>query len=355
METGFIDWTKDDLNLYVFKKQGGQYNLTDIQSIPLEGNLKLKPETLAKLKITDIENIHLSIPSELLTLREVDFPFTDRAKIRDTISYELEGLLLGSTGDYSIDHIVTGSSENSSRVLAVCMEKTELRKIIDMFSSAGIEPKVISSIDLSLAGGEVEKLLDTLGGNREIRIEAAKKELLNPSINFRQDELAYTGDIERLIKGLKFTAVLILILLILLGTFSYLRLYSAKKEYSFLTEEMHNLYRSVFPEDKKIIDAERQFKGNLNTLKKKKAVLVGIPVLDILREIAALKNDSITLHEFSSDGKNILIKGVALSFQDVELFKNSLSTSFDTVRVIDSKASADEKIDFTIIMKEKSV
>jgi hypothetical protein len=87
---------------------------------------------------------------------------------------------------------------------------------------------------------------------------------------------------------------------------------------------------------------------------KKKAALLGIPVLDILLDIAKLKDKNITLHEFKADRENIIIKGTATSFEDIELFKNTLSSSFVSVKVLDSKASSDKKVMFTIAMKERT-
>ncbi len=353
MSTVFIDWTEISLNIYVFDKQGGQYKMSDSRSVDIEG--ELKPESLNSLIKTGIDNIHLSIPSNLLTLREQSFPFSDKDKIKETISYKLQGILLGDTDDYSIDHIVIESDEIGSKVLAVCLEKIKLQEIIDMFSSAGLEPKVITSLDLRLSEGKGENLFGETTSDKEIRAEVACDEILNPSINLRQDELAYTGDIEKFKKSLRLTAILALILLIVLGAISTLRLITLNNEHKLLTNGMQGIYRQVFPEDKKIIDVERQLKGNINMLMKKKAALGGIPVLDMLRDIAVHKNNNITLYEFNADEKNVLIKGTAKSFEDVESLKKNLASAFYNVKVISSDASADKKINFTIIMQEKPV
>ncbi len=311
---------------------------------------------MASLIKTNIETVYLSVPLNFLTLRELDFPFSDKNKIMDTISYELEGVLLGDIREYSIDHTIIESAESRSKVLAVCLEKTRLRDIIDVFSSAGLEPKVVTSVDLRISRGKGEKLLEEPTSNRKIREEASREELLNPSVNLRQYELAYTGDIERFKNNLKLSGALALILLILVGALAALRLVTVKKDYKSLTKEVHTIYKNVFPGDKKIIDVERQLKGNLNILMEKKTVLGGIPVLDILRTIAVNKNnDNITLYEFSADGKNILIKGIATSFEDVESLKKNLASAFHKVKVMSSDATADKKINFTIIMQEKTV
>lgn len=351
MKIGFIDWTEEELNLYVFEKDGEILEHIDSHSVPIENDLNQL--LITSLLKDSIENIYLSIPLNLLTLREKSFPFSDRDKIRDTIAFELEGLLLGNISDYSVEHVIIESGDSGSKVMAVCLEKTRLSEIIDVFSSAGIDPKVVTSIDLWLYGGKAEYILEKPISDKTLRIEAAKQELTSPSINLRQDELAYTGDIEKFRKNLKSSAILILIFLIILGANSIFGLASAKNKNISLTKQINTIYRNVFPKDKKIVDLTRQFRGHLNRLKSKKASLGGIPVLDILGAVAENSGKNITLNEFNADGKNIILKGTAKSFEDVESAKNMLSSTFDNVRVTKSSADTDKQIGFTIVMKER--
>lgn len=351
MRIGFIDWINEKLSLYVFEKKGSQYTLIDTISLPLEG--KLNQSSLTSLVKTNIEHIYLSVPINLLSLRELTFPFSDKNKIKDTISYELDGIVLGNISDYSIDYLITETSEQGSRVLAACMEKTKLKEIIDLFSSIGLEPVVITSIDLRVSSRNIEMLFESPALGEEIRAEASREELINPLINLRQEELAYKGDIERIRKSLRLTGVLVVLLLLILGSATSIRLISLKKENTLLTKEINTIYRDAFPEDTKIVDTIKQFKGNLNSLIEKKTILGGMPVLEIILNIANLKNKNITLSEFSADEETILIKGTTLSFEDVDSFKNTLSSSFREIRVVDSKASPDKKINFSITMREK--
>lgn len=353
MKTGFIDWTEKEINLYFFEKSGHSFELIDSTSVPVED--ELNPEQLIPFLKRGMDNTYVSVPIDLLTLREMEFPFSDRDKIRDTISFELEGLLLGDTSDYSINHIILESLDTGSKVLAVCLEKERIRGIIDMFSAAGIDPRVITSIDLWLYGGRGENLLGKPISDKNVRAETARQELANPSINLRSGELAYTGDIEKFKKRLRLTAALVLILLVIIGINSTFRLNKAKDTHAFMQRKLHSIYRAVYPEDKKIIDVRRQFEGNLNSLKKKKEILAGVPILEMLLDIAKQGNQNVTLHEFNSDANNIIIKGTASSFEDVETMRNSLSAKFKTVKVMDSSATADKKINFTIVMQERSV
>lgn len=351
MKTGMIDWTDHSLTLFIFLKKGNQYEQVDTRSAALENGLT--PDVLRSVIPADLEEIHLSIPISLLTLRKHAFPFSEREKIRDTIAFELDGVLLGSPDDYAIDHIVTGEHDTGSEVLAVCLEKTKLREIIDIFASAGAEPGVVTSIDLGLSGGRHDNLLDKTDGDASKRADAAQREVANPTVNLRLGELAYTGDIDRIRQRLKWSALLILIFFALIGAHTSLKYLTARNENRSLSRQIETLYRGVFPEDKKIVDAARQFRANVNVVNKKRDLLLGIPVLDILRSLALQKDTRATLHEFSADSKNIVIKGTTGSFEDVEAVKNSLLGHFSDVRVSDSKATADNKISFTIIMQEQ--
>ncbi len=351
--TGFIDYTDGKISLYFFEKNNGRYRLTDTASVTFEG--EPDQSVLASLVVPGIEHIFLSIPADILSLRELDFPFSDRSKIKDTIPFELEGLLLGNTDDYSIDYLVTESSESNCRVLAACIEKTKLKDIIDLFSSVGLEPAVITSIDLRLHSNNIENIYETPSVDESKRSEAAGDELISPSINLRQKELAYKGDIELIKKSLRFTGILVLLLILVLGANITAKLISIKKDISLISGSIDAAYRDTFPSETKVINASRQFKGKLNSLRKKKDVFVGVPVLDVLLNIATIKNSSVVLDELNIDKENILLKGTAISFKKVDAFKTSLSSPFNDVKVIDSKSSPENKISFSIIMKLRTL
>lgn len=352
MKTGFIDWTENVLNFYIFEKQAGQYQLSDSSSFPLKGTPDI--EALMSLPSAGCDRICLSVPPNLLSLREQTFPFSDRDKISDTISFELEGVLLGSITDYVMDHIIIESYETGTRVLAVCMEKSKLKSIIDTLASAALDPKLITSLDARLCEGKSEVLLEANISDPAVRAEAARQEVTAPLINLRRNELAYMGDIVKFVGRLRITAMLVLVLMIVLAVNFTLIFMDQKKEHKMLSDRTEAFYRQVFPEDKKIIDADRQFKGNINMLIKKKSALGGVPVLDIMKDIAEKNTGNITLNEFNADGKNIIIKGTAGSFEEVEALKNRIATLYKEVKVADSGATADKKINFTIVMQEKT-
>ncbi len=353
MKTCLIDWTENDLHIYSFEKKRGHFILSDITSVPYEGDLN--QDILSSAITSHPENIILSIPVNSLSVREVLFPFNNKTKINDTIAYELEGLLLASTDDYTIDHIVTESTENESRVLAVCIKKRRLSEIIETFSSIGLEPRIITSLDIRLSGGSTDRLINKTFAEKEVRAEAAKEEITSPILNLRKDEFSYVKDLKRIKKTFQLSFILILFLLLIFGINTTFKFISLKEEHTLLKKNIHNAYQKSFPDDRKVLDPVRQFKGNLNRLSEKKSVLAGLDVLDTLRSIANLKSNGIILHEFNADEMNIIIKGTAGSFEEVESYNNSLSISFDNIRITDSKASTDKMISFSMAMKGKQI
>jgi type II secretory pathway component PulL len=351
MKTCFLDWTEDELHVYLFEKKRGKYILSDTATVPMEGEFSV--ETLPAAIPSSYDNVFLSIPGTQLSIREISFPFHDKSKIKNTISYELEGLLLGNASDYCIDHIIIESSEDESRVLALCMEKARLGELISSLSSAGLDPRVITSLDIRMTEGKSDRILSHMENDAGTREQAAREEVVKPTFNLRQDELSYVRDIERFRKVVHLSLALLLVLLMFIGSNMHLRYISLKEEHSILKKEMSALFQKAFPEERKIVDPLRQFRGNMNRLIEKKAVLAGVSVLNILRTLSEVERGKITLREFNADDKIIIVKGSAPSFEEVESYSNILSSFFDDVRITDSKASADRDVTFSIAMKEK--
>ncbi|MBI4844405.1 MAG: hypothetical protein HY809_08805 [Nitrospirae bacterium] len=353
MKIGFIDWGGGQASLYTFTKKSGVLTLDNKNSV--ETGVNLDQKSLAGLKESKLHDIYLSLPRELISFRELDFPFSDEKKISDIITFELEGLLLGNAEDYVIDHIITESFEERTRVLAACVEKAKLREAINAFASAGLEPKVITSLELRIFGNDYERVLTEDAADGDKRVEAAKDEIAEPSIDLRRGELSFTGDIESFIKVSNVTAFLILILLIIFGVNATVKYNLLKKEKLLLEAEAEKSFRSLFPEDAKIIDVSRQLEGNVNILKKKKEVLGGVAVLDIMSGITDLSDNLAVLDEIRADSTNIIIKGTSATFKDVESLKEALSARFDNVSVTESSSTIDKKVSFAIVMKGRGV
>lgn len=351
MPSLFIDWQDSEVHIYEYERKKGQFVLSQSISIPIDDDLV---RSLSSANIcSHPDNIILSIPMSLLSLREVTFPFIGTDKISKTIGFELDGLLIGSADDYVIDHVITDEEQHQSKALAVCVLKTKLLEIIDIFSAAGIEPKIITSLDIRLSRGNPDKLFNEHDTYSEARTKAAMEELTSQTLNFRKDAFTYIKDVQRIKRTLHLSFLLILALLIIIGIQNSFKLFYLREEQSQLNKDIQNVYQNAFPEDRRVLDPIRQFTGNLSELNGKKSVLVGIPVLDILRSIAETMKTGIRLYEFNVGKENILIRGTATGFQEVEIFRDSLSGVFDEVNITDSKSSPDRSVSFSMVMRSR--
>jgi type II secretory pathway component PulL len=367
MKTGLIDLMDNELILYIVEKDGSGYRIIDTTSVPLDG--KPIEHALSDLSGIYLDHVYLSIPLSMLSLRELEFPFSDRKKIAEIIKFEIDGLLFGNANDYIIEHLITHLSEDRCKVLAVCIEKKRLEEIIKTFSSAGLEPRTITSLDVCLLNvneyGKASLSINEIPGpGDEKRTEMALNELKKTTINLRQGEFRYRGDIENIGKKFRLVIIFCTVLLLTFATGNLINLERIKNENETLSKMMYEIYHDAFPDDKKIIDPLRQFRGRVNQIMKKRKVFGGTSPIDILRNIADIsdlsdhrseKKGSIKLNEFKSENDSILIKGVADTFEGVEILRNKLVSYYDEVKVLDSELSHNKKVDFTIMMKVREI
>jgi type IV pilus assembly protein PilM len=103
--------------------------------------------TLSKLSRYD--QIIVSIPSTIVTFKELTLPFTDIEKIRMVIEYEVEAMLPFSLQESIIDFIITNQdpSEKTSQLLVAAVRKQDLQNTFDICKLAGIDPNIIT-VDL---------------------------------------------------------------------------------------------------------------------------------------------------------------------------------------------------------------
>jgi type II secretory pathway component PulL len=349
MKKGFIDWTSQGVNLFVFEKEGGKLVLSE--TVRISEKAEPAPDELNAIASCGVVETVLSLPVEELAFRELEFPFSDRGKISDTLRYELEGSLLGSVSDYLVDHRMIDSND-TTRVLAVCLEKKRMGEILDLYSSAGIEPRIVTSLDIAMKDTGEDLISGNIVTDTSARARAAEDQFDSPAINLRQDEFSYTGDIERIKKGLKLTSVLVLFLIIAVAGHFSISYYSARKYGESLSDQLRRSYRDVFPGDKKIIDPGRQFQSKLRAAEKKMNALAGIPALEILMKISTAEHKGIILNELTAESGSIIIKGKAGSFEQIDRMKSALAGIFGSAKVLESNAAVDGKVDFSVLIKE---
>jgi Tfp pilus assembly PilM family ATPase len=99
------------------------------------------------------DNVVLGLPSNLVMLRRLEFPFASRAKIAQVLPFELETLLPGSMEGRRTDFLVSGrrsgSGRSACRVLAAAVDRDETARWVDAFGREGLLPL---NVDLAASG-----------------------------------------------------------------------------------------------------------------------------------------------------------------------------------------------------------
>lgn len=105
-------------------------------------------------KLSKHDKIRISIPTNIVTFKELKLPFIDREKIKMVIEYEVEPLLPFPISEAIIDFIITRKipEENSSHVLVAAVRQEDLQKIFDSYIEGGIDPDYITIDLFSLYG-----------------------------------------------------------------------------------------------------------------------------------------------------------------------------------------------------------
>ncbi|GAB4542073.1 MAG: hypothetical protein Fur0020_11550 [Thermodesulfovibrionia bacterium] len=355
MKMGLFSIRGDSISLYIAKRTRDEYKHIDTITASLDG--KTIEDTISGFQGKGVNNIYLSLPLDMLSIRELKFPFSDRKKIDETITFELDGLLLGNVSDYVIDHLITQRGEEGCNVLAVCIEKIRLKEMIDIFSRAGLEPMVITSLGLQQmvwqSHNDIDAYIHGQPYNEDRERDMALNELKKPTINLRRGEFGYRGNIEMIKRTARRVLILGIILLLIYGTGNLARYNRIKRDNSILMKAINGIYLKTFPEEKRLIDPLRQFKGRINQLIKKRDVFGSTSPIEILRDIAELMDNEIRLNEFKYEAGGVIIKGTSKRFETVESFRDRLSSHYDDVKVLDSNLSADNMVNFTIMMKER--
>ena len=100
-------------------------------------------------KIDRSAKIRATFPSSKVIVKELTVPFLDAEKIRMVIEYEVEPTIPFPLDNAVIDFIIIDQSEvkESSTILVAAAQLDEVKKFVDIFKKAGIEPHTVT-VDL---------------------------------------------------------------------------------------------------------------------------------------------------------------------------------------------------------------
>ncbi len=337
--TGFLLLEEDSLRLLRIKERSGGFSI--------EGEEGL--DGADHLQTSAFDSFYLSLPLRHLDFRLLRMPFSSREKLRETIPYELQGLVV-SVDEIVFDPLVISEEENSFVVLVPYMKKERLRGIMEPLRARGIDPEVVTSLELARVRKEFST--EALTGGVKLSEEEIRalvlEELEGPTINLRQDDLSFTRhsqEKERLLRRLSRLTALAL-LLVSLGLL--LQWLGYRKEAATTAASMQALYRDAFGEGTRVVDPLYQLRANIKQLREELEGIRGVRALDMLSLFSERWVDGVVLEELTVNPGLVLLKGEAGSLKDVQSLISSLKKGFRGVELAESRKTVSGRLAFSI-------
>ena len=136
------------------------------------------------------DSIAVACDASRVSARLLDFPFGDLRKIDAAVGFELEGQIPYALEDVALSYLITERGAARSEVLASIMPRNCLERRLELFKSAGLEPRVVAS-----PAGALMELLPAERTERAAILSAGESE----------SHLAFaTGDTLRSARTLRF-------------------------------------------------------------------------------------------------------------------------------------------------------
>jgi len=345
---GFFD-IKDRTGgtVYLFE---GERLVREINFI-LKDDFSISPEDV----IPALADSSLSLPLTLLNFRLLKFPFGELDKIRQALPFELEGIVLKNVEDIVMDAYPVSETDTTYKVAVVYAEKNPLKNILLSLKALKAEPRVITSLELkgiSASGKSIEEaLLEHDVPRGEARLALAREEIVNPLINLRRGELAYTKEKEEMKRSLRLASVLSALILLVFSATLGLRIYDLKKERAAIDSRMRRSYRQIIGQDPPAgASPSTILRAKTRELEERRNFLKGLPALDIMKTLTGKRPPAILFNEIEMTRERITLRGEAPTIAEVEGLKTQMAGEFREAQVVETRTSGD-KVTFTLSLR----
>ncbi|MBF0537995.1 MAG: hypothetical protein HQL03_07050 [Nitrospirae bacterium] len=357
MRTAFITPGADAIVVDIFRRKASGY-IHD-QTVRLQNT----GGSIVDYVDDNYLRVYLSLPTESLNYRIIDMPFADKDKILATLPYALEGLIRGPYDSYVADCIVLErqsgdclvlerqpASVEKFQILVVYIDKAVLGNTLSELKAIGIEPKIVTSLELRYKVGElsVDALYDTIELSEESRIAMCRQELQAPLINLARGELAYTKDIIKTLRGIKIALLIMALIILLVGAATAYKIHLVNRRVETLKSYMINSYKKMFVEDTRVVDPLYQLKAKVKKIRQERGFFDSISPLQGLSVLSAINAQNIVLIEVEMSSERMTLKGEAVRISDVDAYKDKLAGQLSEVRVMETKTATDNKVIFSI-------
>ncbi len=164
-------------------------------------------------------------------------------------------------------------------------------------------------------------------------------------VNFRSGELAYTAGRKKALQKLRITMILAAACLLLLIAETAVRYFLVQKDLNSVNGSIRAIYREVFPNRKKPVDAVAELRSELKRLG-------GAPaghLLATLKNLADIKGPDVTsLYEIEVDGDQLRVRGDARSIQGVNDLRGRAAALLGSAEVGEIKTRPDGSVTFLL-------
>jgi len=351
-----IDARDDDPSaIYLYRKTGDGY--TYEKTLPYNDQ-----DTPA-----GIEEFYVSIPAVMLDFRILNFPFSDREKIRRSTPLELDNFIMADPDEIVFDTVITGGAEETVDVLVAYMRKDALHQILTELARRNIDPRVITSIDLqavipalretSSGSGFSESVAGLLSNPNDWdisrRVGAAQQEISTPVINLRSGQFAYRKDAEKTKRALRMTVFSGILLAVIIHAGFFSQTIMMKQEAASIAREMRTAYSDLFPGDRKVIDELYQLKSHLRGIKERSDALTGADPLRFLLNLSQRMEQNVVYTDIHLEKGIIKMKAEARSMDDLAKIKVKLSEFLSDVSISDIRPVDQGKVLFTVVARNQ--
>ncbi|UCG79190.1 MAG: hypothetical protein JSV21_05040 [Nitrospirota bacterium] len=342
MSVGFIEHTGGRFYLSLFEEQKGGHFFNERRE------LKAGDAYLAKI-LEEVRSFTLDIAYEDLNSRIITLPFSDTEKIRDIIPFQLEGMTMEKVDDIIYDFAVLDKTGSGYNVAVAYISRAVLRAILGELAALGIRPEVITSIDFhKLLNDETVEVAAKSSIDEMERTQLMAEILSSGRINLARKEFSFSGEKERAKGYYRYSAILLVVIYLLLSAYLMLDTRSLSTKKAQVDRNAEKLFRSMLPDEKRIVDPLLQLRSKKKQIETKFKELNDVRPLDVLREISMAHEATGIVNHITIESDLITLKGEAGSAEDVKKFADSLKDKFRRKVNIETGAASGGNVAFTI-------
>jgi len=141
-----LDISEEQLTAVVVEQKAGQRKIVSYAAEPLDGFYQFKDKISSLLDRVNWERCScvVGLTLGLGSLRNIALPFQDRKSINQTLSFELEDLLITPLDEQIIEYDIVDREKTGSKLLIAGVEKETLGGYLQDLKSLGCLPKTVT-------------------------------------------------------------------------------------------------------------------------------------------------------------------------------------------------------------------